>query len=127
MKHIYSFFDNEQECLKAILDIHNGGAPIELDPMYNKGMFYKALIEKPKLRFDINADEKGYDAIKGDATALPLISSSVGCMVLDPPFMFGVHGQTVNNVMSKRYTIFNKFADLKSCYIGILKEAYRVL
>lgn len=41
MQHIYSFFENEQSCLQAILNIHNSGNPIELDPMFNKGMFYK--------------------------------------------------------------------------------------
>lgn len=34
MQHIYSFFENEQSCLQAILDIHNSGNPIELDPMF---------------------------------------------------------------------------------------------
>ena len=36
MQHTYSFFTNEQECIRAILDLHNGGKEIELDPMYNK-------------------------------------------------------------------------------------------
>ena len=40
-KHIFSFFDNEQECIKSLLDIHNEGKDIDLDPMYNQGMFYK--------------------------------------------------------------------------------------
>lgn len=53
MQHIYSFFENEQSCLQAILNIHNSGNPIELDPMFNKGMFYKNTIEKPVLRFDL--------------------------------------------------------------------------
>ena len=54
MQHTYSFFTNEQECIRAILDLHNGGKEIELDPMYNKGMFYKALIKKPPLRYDLS-------------------------------------------------------------------------
>ena len=48
-------------------------------------------------------------------------------MILDPPFMFGKHGQTVNNVVNKRYTMFDTFEELESCYKGILSEAYRVL
>lgn len=127
MNHIFSFFDNEQKCLKSILDIHNNGQGIDLDPMYNQGMFYKSLIDKPKYRFDINATEKSYDAEYGDATNLPLADSSVHCMILDPPFMFGTHGQTKNNVINKRYTMFDTFDDLKKCYKGILKESYRVL
>lgn len=42
MKHYGSYFTNEQECLKAILEIHNNGQPIECDPMYFKGNFYKS-------------------------------------------------------------------------------------
>ena len=127
MKHTYSFFTNEQKCIRAILDLHNGGKEIELDPMYNKGMFYKALIKKPPLRYDLNAESKNYDAIQGDAASLPLPDNSVGCMILDPPFMFGTHGQTKNSVMNKRYTMFDTFEQLKECYIGILTEAYRLL
>ncbi len=95
--------------------------------MYNKGMFYKAVINKPKYRFDLNAIEKGYDAEQGDATNLPIKSVSINCMILDPPFMFGTHGQTKNSVIKKRYTMFDTFEELKKCYIGILEEAYRVL
>lgn len=127
MEHIYSFFDNEQKCIQTILEIHNDGKPIELDPMYNKGMFYKDTVKKPLLRFDLNALKNGYDATEGDATHLPLENESVGCMILDPPFMFGAHGQTKNNRINKRYTMFNNFDELKKCYQGIINEAYRVL
>lgn len=126
-KHIFSFFDNEQTLIKSLLDIHNNGNDIDLDPMFNQGMFYKALLNKPKYRFDLNANEKGYDAQQGDATDLPLPDNCVHCAILDPPFMFGTHGQTKNNVINKRYTMFDSFEELKQCYQGILKEAYRVL
>lgn len=127
MKHIFSFFDNEQECIQALLDIHNNGNPIEVDPMFNKGMFYKNTVQMPALRFDLNAKDKNYNAKQGDASRLPLGDGSIGCMILDPPFMFGTHGQTKNNKVNKRYTMFDDFADLKECYSGILKEAYRIL
>lgn len=127
MKHIFSFFDNEQECIQAILNIHNDGNPIELDPMFNKGMFYKNTVKLPKLRFDLNAEKNNFNAVQGDASHLPLEDGSISCMILDPPFMFGTHGQTKNNVLNKRYTMFDNFNDLKTCYIGILREAYRVL
>ena len=126
-KHIYSFFDNEQECIQSILDIHNEGKPLDLDPMYNQGMFYKNTVKQPTFRFDLNANEKGYDAQQGDATNLPLADKSVHSVILDPPFMFGTHGQTKNNIINKRYTMFDKFEQLETCYKGILKEAHRVL
>lgn len=126
-KHIFSFFDNEQELIYSLLQIHNQGNDIELDPMYNKGAFYKSLINKPKFRFDINAEKNGYNAIQGDACNLPLENNSINCMILDPPFMFGAHGKTQNNVINKRYTMFDSFDDLQNCYKGILAEAHRVL
>ena len=128
MKHIYSFFANEQECIKSILDIHNDGKPIDLDPMYNQGMFYRdGTVVRPKLRFDLNASKMWYDAQDGDATKLPLESNSLNCIILDPPFMFGTHGQTKNNPVNKRYTMFDSFDELKQCYQGILKESHRLL
>lgn len=126
-KHISSFFDNEQTCIQSILSIHNNGESIELDPMYNQGMFYKHTVQQPKIRYDLNALEKGYDALQGDAANLPLEDESISCMILDPPFMFGVHGNTQNNNLAKRYTMFENFAEMKKCYVGILSEAYRVL
>lgn len=126
-KHTYSFFENEQDCIKALLDIHNAGNDIELDPMYNQGMFYKSVLNKPKFRYDLNATKNGYDAQQGDATDLPLPDNSISCMILDPPFMFGTHGQTKNNVINKRYTMFDTFDEMKECYKNILKESYRVL
>lgn len=126
-KHIFSCFDNEQTLINALLNIHNNGNDIELDPMYNKGMFYKNTINKPRLRFDLNASINNYDALDGDATNLPLENNSISTMILDPPFMFGTHGQTKNNVINKRYTMFDTFEELETCYKGILREANRVL
>ena len=39
MKHYKSFFENEQELLKAIIEVHNNNNDIECDPMYFKGNF----------------------------------------------------------------------------------------
>lgn len=128
MKHIYSFFNNEQELLKSVLDIHNDGNPIDLDPMYNQGMFYKnGIVTRPTLRFDLNASKNWYDAQDGDATNLPLESNSLNCIILDPPFMFGRHGKTDGNRCRIRYTMFDNYQQLETCYKGILAEAYRIL
>jgi len=116
-------FDNEQELLKTVLSIHapNG---IELDPMYFKGNFYKD-IPKPALRFDINPQVG--DIEKGDARCLNLASNSIECMVLDPPFMFGIHGKAKEYYSSKTHGIFKTLDELKTLYQGILREAHRVL
>lgn len=126
-KHYGIVFTDEQKLLLAIIKTHNNNMSFDLDPMFNKGSFYKKLIEKPKLRFDINASINNYNAKDGDATNLNLANNSINSIILDPPFMFGTHGKTDNNVINKRYTMFDTFDDLVINYKGILKEAYRLL
>lgn len=124
MKHYKSYFENEQECLKAILELHNDGKTFECDPMYFKGNFYKE-IEKPKYKFDLNPQVA--ECEKGDATNLPLPNNSLESIMLDPPFLFGVHGKADKYYSSQTHTIFKDFNALESCYKGILANAYRCL
>lgn len=118
-----SVFLNEQELLKAIIGIH---CPlgIELDPMYFKGNFYKE-ISYPKYKFDIIPQVLGVQ--KADATKLPIENQSITSMILDPPFMFGVHGKTKEYYSSTTHGILQDFEALRELYQGILKEAYRLL
>ncbi len=126
-----SIFTNEQELLKAIIEIHCPEG-IELDPMYFKGNFYKE-IEAPKYAFDISPqknDGRGLFLLgvkQADARNLPLENKSISTMILDPPFMFGIHGQTKNYYSSKTHGILKDFNELKELYQGILKEAHRIL
>ena len=121
MKHFKSVFDDEQDLLEALTTLHGS---IELDPMYFKGNFYKRIPE-PKYKFDINP--QGLFCKQGDARNLPLDGSSIGCMILDPPFMFGNHGKQKQFYSSKTHTIFKSFNELEQCYKGILAEAQRLL
>lgn len=125
MKHYKSVFEKETDLIKALIEIHNDNKDIECDPMYFKGNFWKDGLNKPKYKFDINpqVDECEY----GDATGLPLEDNSLNSIILDPPFLFGVHGKTEQYYSSKTHTIFQDYNDLCKCYSGILKEAYRVL
>ena len=125
MKHYKSVFENEQDLLKAIIEIHLGGNDIECDPMYFKGNFYKDGINKPKHIFDINPQTS--DCLIGDATNLPLEANSLDSIILDPPFLFGVHGKTKEYYSSKTHTIFQNFDELYICYEKIIKESYRLL
>lgn len=111
-----SIFTNEQELLNAILILHNDSNDIELDPMFNKGSFYKNIINVPKYRFDINAIENNYDCEYGDACNLPFEDNSIKSMILDPPFMYGIHGKTLENKCAKRYTMYKNKNALKSSY-----------
>lgn len=125
---IFSVFDNEQECIQSILDLHNDGNAIDVDPMYNKGAFYKnSVVQKPLLRFDLEAKLKEYDAEYADARKLPMESNSIKCMILDPPFIFNPHGQAKNNSAVVRFSAFEDFDQLKKCYLSIIQEAFRVL
>lgn len=125
-KHLGSVFYDEQELLRAVIDI-SCESEIELDPMFNKGMFYKTgNIKVPIHKFDLEPQAEGVK--QGDATNLIEIpNGSIKTMILDPPFLFGIHGKTEDNVCSKRYTIIPTFEDLKKLYIGIIKESARVL
>jgi tRNA G10 N-methylase Trm11 len=64
---------------------------------------------------------------QGDATNLPLEAGSLESIILDPPFLFGIHGKTKDYYSSKTHTIFKDFDELYLCYEGIIKEAHRLL
>jgi len=120
---IPSVFDNEQELLRAIISLHSPEG-IELDPMYFKGNFYKE-IAKPKYIFDLNPQVN--DCAEADACDLPIDNNVISSMVLDPPFMFGLHGQAKNYYSSKTHGIFKDFDELESLYKKIIFEAHRIL
>ena len=124
VRHYKSYFENEQECLKAILEIHNGNKPFDCDPMFNKGYFYKT-IEKPKYKFDINPIVK--DCQQANAENLPLESNSINSIILDPPFMICTRQSQRNFYSSRTHSYYNSLDDLKNGYTNIIKEAYRVL
>lgn len=124
MKHYKSVFDSEPELLKALIGLHLGDGRIQLDPMYFKGNFYKDGVEQPEMCFDI--DPKVLFCKKGDARTLPLPDASVRSVILDPPFMFGIHGKTKKYYSSKTHGILT-WKELVELYQGILKEAHRLL
>lgn len=127
-KHIGSVFDNQTELLEALIKLYCP-AGIDLDPMYHKGNFYNEIIKKPDLIFDLNPIE--LNCKPADARKLPLESQSVNSIILDPPFVFGIHGKDgahqKNNHMAKEYGIFPSFRELSLLYQELLYEAYRVL
>jgi L-rhamnose mutarotase len=124
-KHYKSVFENETELLKAILDIHCGGAEtFEVDPFYFKGNFYKDM-PRPTWCSDLNPQ---FDFVeKEDVTQLwsnPNISEGAyNSIILDPPFLFGIHGKAKEYYSSKTHTIFPTLDDLEHCYHGALKSA----
>lgn len=111
-KHFMSVFYDETELIQAILKLNNLER-IECDPMYSKGNFYKSGLEQPKYKYDLNPQVE--ECVKCDAKELPLADNSLQSMILDPPFLFGIHGQTQHYKMSERFTIFSNFAELEEC------------
>jgi len=123
MKFKPSVYEDEQELLLDLIELHCS-TPIQLDPMYSKGNFYKK-IPSPELKFDI-CPQKGVR--EGDACNLSMLkSASISTMILDPPFCFGIHGKTEQNISAKRFTILKDFNALRHLYCGILSEASRIL
>jgi len=125
MKHYKSVFENEQELLQALIDIHLGGKKIELDPMYFKGNFYKDGIEQPFYKFDINPQLEG--VLKANAGYLPMRNEHINNIILDPPFLFEIRNRKNSNYAYNTHTCYKGFEELKNVYIKIIKEAHRVL
>jgi len=125
MPAIKSVMDTDAEIMKAISALYLDGDWFELDPCFSHGKFYKGL-SLPKIRMDKTPMAEG--VIQNDIRfGLPLADNSVSSVIFDPPFMFGVHGKTLENRMAKRFTMFNDFAELEYTYRSALREFERVL
>lgn len=125
MKHFGSYFTNEQDCINAIIQVHNNGKDIECDPMYFKGNFWKNGLNKPKYKFDINPQVP--ECAIGDARNLPLPNNSLDSIILDPPFLICNRKSQFEYYSSKTHTFFDSLSSLEKCYKGILASAHRCL
>lgn len=115
---------SDTEILTNMCKLYLDSDEFDLDPTYSKGVFYREVSE-PRLKFDLTPQAAG--VAQADCTRLPLTSNSVRSIVFDPPFMFGTHGQTKNNKMNKRFTMFDTFEELECMYCGALFEFARIL
>ena len=124
-KHYKSVFHNEQELLKAIIDIHLNGQPIEADFTYYKGNFYKDGVIRPKYCFDLNPL---YNFVEQKNTAIyyytDIFKDGYRSIMIDPPFMFGIHGKSSKYYSSRTHGIYKDFNELEHSYIGFLRNAY---
>lgn len=124
-KVISSIGYDEQEMIRDIIYLHSPIKKIDLDPCYSIGNFYKYGIKKPKYIFDKYPQTN--DCIQAESNNLPVENESVETIMFDPPFVFGIHGKAEENIMAKRFTIFENFDELKKMYFDSLKEFYRIL
>jgi len=120
---------DEQEIIKDILFLHSNNNYIDCDPTYSIGNFYKKELVSPKYKFD--KTPQCSVVIEATSDKLPLPSKSVKTIMFDPPFV--ISGQNYNDskkgsgIISKRFTAFKDFDELKTMYSNSLKEFYRIL
>lgn len=122
---IKSVMYNDKDILTAIKQLYLDGENFDLDPCFSKGKFYKGL-DLPSIRMDKTPSIPGVqenDIING----IPLNDKSIKSVIFDPPFMFGKHGKTDNNIMTKRFTMFDNWQQLENMYKKALQEFYRIL
>ena len=126
MELIKSVMNNDRDILEAISILYLGGKPFDVDPAYNVGKFYEDL-PKPKYKFDLKPLTN--DVIEWDVKELSKypFKDKIKSIVFDPPFMFGKHGKTDENIMAKRFTMFDSWEDLKETYQKSLQEFYKIL
>ena len=126
MNVIKSIQNSDRDILFSIKTMFLDNKNFDLDPCYSTGKFYEDL-ERPKIKMD--KEPKSDDIEQNDIlNGMPLIGdNSIQSIVFDPPFMFGKHGKTDQNIMTKRFTMFDSWEQLELMYKSSLKEFYRVL
>jgi len=122
-KVISSVSYSQDEILQSIIDLYCPDG-FDCDPTYSKGNFYKN-IKAPKYKFDIKPQTP--DTVQATSCNLPFEKDQLNSIVFDPPFCFGIHGQVKNNIMSKRFTVYQDYKELYDHYFLSAKEFYRVL
>lgn len=122
---IKSIQNSDRDILQSIQTMFLDNKNFDLDPCYSTGKFYEDL-ERPMIKMDKDPQIEGVE--KNDLMeGIMLGSNSIQSIVFDPPFMFGTHGQTKNNIMTKRFTMFDSWQELEAMYKQALKEFHRIL
>jgi len=119
---------DEQEIIQGILKLHCK-YPIELDPTYSKGNFYKKGLTPPKYNYDLYPQSP--DVVKANAEHLPLEDESINTIMFDPPFL-ATKGKSLkidndSNKINKRFGVYPTEKELHQFYINALKEFHRLL
>lgn len=127
-KIIKSISYDEDEIIESILQLHCQ-FPIELDPTYSKGNFYKGKISAPQHKFDISPQIKG--VLQANAENLPLEEVSINTIMFDPPFL-ATTGKSLksndnNNKINKRFGVYPSEKELHQFYVNSLREFHRIL
>lgn len=122
MELIKSVGYDQQEIINNILKLYNKGKPIDFDPCYNKGGFYRnGVVQEPEIKGDIKPLLQGVE--KMDVTKLPF-ENKFNCIIFDPPFLAG-GGQT--GKISQRFGSFRNVDEMKSFLKDALSELHCAL
>ena len=120
-----SVFEDDGDLLKALSDIHLKGKWFDLDCTYSKGVFYKNTLQ-PKLKSDLFPLSE--DVIKSYSQYLHFLDEdSIESLVFDPPFLFRNRKSKNDDKISKRFSYFEDYQELKQMYLISLNEFNRVL
>ncbi len=112
---------DQQEIINNILQLYNNSKPIDFDPCYNLGMFYKDnKVCAPRFKSDIKPLLPG--VAKLDVQYLPF-EDKFNCIIFDPPFI--VSGKS--GKMAQRYGAFESVNELKEFYINSFISLQRAL
>ena len=113
---------DQQEIINNILTLYNKGNPIDFDPCYNKGGFYRnGKVIEPTIKSDINPLLQGVEKL--DVCYLPFFDK-FKCIMFDPPFL--VSGGAGGKMM-KRFGSFESVDALKKFYKMALTSLHRAL
>ncbi len=112
---------DQHEIIKWIIELHLGGQPIQCDPTWGHGEFYKDGIEKPEFVYDLNG-ERGVK--KADARHLPHKDASLSSIMFDPPFL---HQTGEGSIIKERFGDYKTIPLLWKMYSDAIKEFARVL
>lgn len=120
-----SVFDNDEDILKALSDIHLRGEWYDLDCTYSKGVFYQN-IQRPRYVSDLNPQ---FDyCLQDDATKLINFNDeTLDSIVFDPPFLFRNRKSENNDKMCARFTYFKSYEELTTMYRDSLLCFYKKL
>jgi hypothetical protein len=119
-------YTDEKELINNMLFIYNNSLPVDVDPCYSKGNFWKGL-PQPKYKFDIAPQSN--DTVCASCTALPLKSFSASSVMFDPPFVIGMPSEnaTKKSIMTGRFSGFRNLEELKDLYTKSILEFSRLL
>ncbi len=122
MELIKSISYDQQEIINNILKLYNKGQPIDFDPCYNVGGFYRnGVVTAPSIKSDIKPLLP--EVLQRDVRYLPYINE-FQCIMFDPPFLAGGGS---SGKMALRYGTFGSVEELQAFYYSAFISLQRAL